>query len=147
MSATRPCEHCGAPIPASARSHAMFCSGRCKVAAYRARGTVTPKQTVTPKAAKPETVTEQTVTATACFDAGTVTEPGISVTELNYATPESVTSVDFIEPVTLSKPVIDVPESVTEAETVTPKAGSVTEAVRPKPIPAGTNRGMTFTKP
>lgn len=28
-----PCQHCGAPIPATARAHAIFCSRACKIGA------------------------------------------------------------------------------------------------------------------
>jgi predicted nucleic acid-binding Zn ribbon protein len=80
---TRTCERCGGPIPASARSHAMFCSGRCKVAAYRAR------QTVTPEVAKPRTVTEQTVTEPA--PANKTVTPDQTVTAVEIGEPETVT--------------------------------------------------------
>jgi hypothetical protein len=90
MSAVRPCEHCGGPIPESARSHAMFCSGRCKVAAYRARGTVT-EQMVTPKAAWPRTVTEQTVTEPPLQADVTVSLERQTVTTGNIGEPETVT--------------------------------------------------------
>lgn len=31
------CQHCAEPLPVLARRHAKFCSGRCRVAAHRAR--------------------------------------------------------------------------------------------------------------
>jgi len=37
MAHLRTCEHCGGPIPLLARADVRYCSGRCRVAALRAR--------------------------------------------------------------------------------------------------------------
>jgi hypothetical protein len=33
----RPCARCGSPLPPGVRRNRLFCSGRCKIAAWRAR--------------------------------------------------------------------------------------------------------------
>ncbi|MGO4630511.1 bifunctional DNA primase/polymerase [Streptomyces sp. 2RAF24] len=46
---TPTCEHCGGPLPITARRHAQYCSGRCRTAACRARQTIPAELTRRPR--------------------------------------------------------------------------------------------------
>ncbi|MFB6875680.1 DNA primase [Streptomyces sp. NPDC056323] len=46
---TRTCEHCAEPMPITARADARYCSGRCRVAAHRARRTAPAELTSRPR--------------------------------------------------------------------------------------------------
>ncbi|GGX01997.1 bifunctional DNA primase/polymerase [Streptomyces chryseus] len=46
---TRTCEHCPGPMPITARADARYCSGRCRVAAHRARRTLPAELTSRPR--------------------------------------------------------------------------------------------------
>lgn len=43
------CEHCDEPMPITARRHARYCSGRCRVAAHRARRRIPTELTSRPR--------------------------------------------------------------------------------------------------
>ncbi|MYT23493.1 DNA primase [Streptomyces sp. SID7760] len=46
---SRPCAHCRGQLPLTARTHARYCSSRCRVAAHRARRTVPAELTGRPR--------------------------------------------------------------------------------------------------
>jgi primase-polymerase (primpol)-like protein len=46
---TPTCQHCAGPMPITARSDARYCSGRCRVAAHRARRAVPAELTSRPR--------------------------------------------------------------------------------------------------
>ena len=49
MKTTRTCEQCPGPMPIMARADARYCSGRCRVAAHRARRTIPTELTSRPR--------------------------------------------------------------------------------------------------
>ncbi|MGW1587309.1 bifunctional DNA primase/polymerase [Streptomyces sp. NPDC002386] len=49
MTTRRTCEHCGGPMPITARSHARFCRPACRAAAHRAARTIPAELTSRPR--------------------------------------------------------------------------------------------------
>ncbi|MFF7171105.1 bifunctional DNA primase/polymerase [Streptomyces pseudovenezuelae] len=49
MTTSRNCEHCEAPMPITARSHARFCRPACRAAAHRAARTIPAELTSRPR--------------------------------------------------------------------------------------------------
>jgi hypothetical protein len=49
----RRCPRCGAPLPAGARSDAVWCSGACRIAALRAKRAGRPISTIAPALGRP----------------------------------------------------------------------------------------------